>query len=142
MHYSQELDKILLMSILIQFTVIMIVLELIEAKMQKASTLGTMIERLYGYYQKSVFLFFLIHPTFYFVLFVSLYLDLLNFYIIVILLMKTFDMFFKIEMIKQKYITKNMERELTSMLELKMAPWMEYLGVIIYVPLFIMALFT
>jgi|GEM_PF-268546 hypothetical protein len=142
MHYSQELDKILLMSILIQFTVIMIVLELIEAKMQKASTLGTMIERLYGYYQKSVFLFFLIHPTFYFALFVSLYLDLLDFYMIVILLMKTFDMFFKIEMIKQKYITKNMERELTSMLELKMAPWMEYLGVIIYVPLFIMALFT
>ncbi len=142
MHYSQELDKILLMSILIQFTVIMIVLELIEAKMQKASTLGTMIERLYGYYQKSVFLFFLIHPTFYFALFVSLYLDLLDFYMIVILLMKTFDIFFKIEMIKQKYITKNMERELTSMLELKMAPWMEYLGVIIYVPLFIMALFT
>ncbi|KIM08845.1 MAG: hypothetical protein KU29_03780 [Sulfurovum sp. FS06-10] len=130
------------MSILIQFTVIMIVLELIEAKMQKASTLGTMIERLYGYYQKSVFLFFLIHPTFYFALFVSLYLDLLDFYMIVILLMKTFDIFFKIEMIKQKYITKNMERELTSMLELKMAPWMEYLGVIIYVPLFIMALFT
>ena len=94
------------MEIVTQFIIIMILFELIEANLQKASTLGDMIEKLYIYYDKSIFLFFMIHPTFYFVLFISLYLDILNFYIVAILLIKTFDMFFKIELIQQRYIKK------------------------------------
>jgi len=129
------------MDILTQFIVIMIVLELFEAHLQKAETLGAVIDKLYLYYKQSVFLFFIIHPTFYFVLFISLYLNVLNFYIITILLIKIFDIFFKIELIKQRYIYQNMEKELESMLTLKMAPWMGFLGVLIYVPLLFMAIF-
>ncbi|SFV54294.1 hypothetical protein MNB_SV-14-1749 [hydrothermal vent metagenome] len=113
-----------------------------EASLQKANTLGEMIEKLYVYYNKSVFLFFMIHPTFYFILFVSIYLNIVNFYIIAILLIKTFDIFFKIELIKQRYIKKDMDKELEMMLNLKMAPWMGLLGVIMYVPLLFMAIFS
>jgi len=116
-------------------------LELIEANFQKAPTLAMMIERLYGYFKKSVFLLFLIHPTFYFVLFVSIYSGVLNFYIISILLVKAFDIFFKIEMIKQRYIKKEMDAELASMMGMKITPWMSYLGVVMYVPILAMALF-
>ncbi len=130
------------MEILTQIIIIMIVLELMEASLQKAKTLGEMIEKLYVYYNKSVFLFFMIHPTFYFILFVSLYLNLVNFYIVVILLIKTFDMFFKIELIKQRYIQKDMDKELEKMLSLKMASWMGLLGVFMYVPLLFMAIFS
>jgi len=129
------------MEILTQLIIIMIVLELIEANLQRAETLGEMIERLYRYYSKSVFFFFMIHPSFYFVLFVSLYLDVLNFYIIAILVIKTFDIFFKIELIKQRYINKEMDKELEEMLNLKMASWMGFLGVFMYVPLLFMAIF-
>jgi hypothetical protein len=130
------------MEILTQLIIIMIVLELMEASLQRAKTLGAMIEKLYVYYDKSIFLFFMVHPTFYFTLFVSLYLNLVNFYIIVILLIKTFDMFFKIELIKQRYFQKEMDKELEGMLSLKMAPWMGVLGVFMYVPLLFMAIFA
>jgi len=129
------------MEIFSQLIIIMIVLELIEANLQKAGTLGEMIEKLYVYYNKSVFLFFIIHPTFYFVLFISLYLDILNFYIVAILIVKTFDMFFKIELIKQLYLSNNMDDELKEMLTMRLAPWMGVLGVFMYVPLLFMAIF-
>lgn len=129
------------MDIRIQFIIIMIILELFEANLQKAATLGAVIEKLHIYYKKSVFLFFLMHPTFYFVIFVSLYLNVLDFYIITILLIKIFDIFFKIELIKQRYRDKNMDKELEKMLTLQMAPWMGFLGVLMYVPLLFMAIF-
>jgi len=128
------------MEIFTQLITIMIVLELMEASLQKSNTLGEMIEKLYVYYNKSIFLFFMIHPTFYFTLFVSLYLNIVNFYIIAILLIKTFDIFFKIELIKQRYIQKDMDKELEGMLNLQMAPWMILLGVFMYVPLLFMAI--
>lgn len=131
-----------LMEILTQLITIMIVLELMEASLQKATTLGGMIEKLYVYYNKSIFLFFMIHPTFYFTLFVSLYLNIVNFYIIVILLIKTFDIFFKIELIRQRYYEKEMDKELEGMLTLKMAPWMGLLGIFMYVPLLFLGIFA
>ena len=131
-----------LMEILTQLITIMIVLELMEASLQKATTLGGMIEKLYVYYNKSIFLFFMIHPTFYFTLFVSLYLNIVNFYIIVILLIKTFDIFFKIELIRQRYYQKEMDKELEGMLTLKMAPWMGLLGIFMYVPLLFLGIFS
>jgi hypothetical protein len=129
------------MEILTQFIIMMIILELIEANLQKAGTLGEMIDKLYFYYNKSIFLFFIIHPSFYFVLFISLYLDVLNFYIIAILIIKVFDMFFKIELIRQRHIRKDMDKELEGMLGMKLTPWMGLLGALIYVPLLFMAIF-
>jgi len=131
---------IFLMETVIQLIFIMIFLELFEAHLQRAGTLGSMIDKLYHYYHKSVFLFFLVHPTFYFVLLVALYFDIFDFYIISILLFKVFDIFFKIEMIKQRYISKEMDPELAGMLNTKMAPWMGLLGLITYVPLLFMAI--
>ncbi len=130
------------MSELIQILILMTLLELVEANLQKASTLGMMIDRLYEYYRKSVFLFFAVHPTFYFVLLVSLYTKILNFYIIAILLIKVFDIFFKIEMIRQRHIIKEMDTELLGMMDMEMTSWMGYLGTLMYVPLLAMALFN
>ena len=130
------------MNILIQILILMTLLELVEANFQKASTLGMMIDRLYEYYAKSVFLFFIVHPTFYFVLLVSIYTKVLNFYIIAILLIKVFDIFFKIEMIRQKHIIREVDIELSMILEMEISPFMGYLGTLMYVPLLAMALFN
>ena len=130
------------MNELIQILILMTLLELVEANFQEAPTLGMMIDRLYGYYRKSVFLFFAVHPTFYFVLLVSLYTKILDFYIIAILLIKVFDIFFKIEMIRQRHIRKEMDIELVGMMDMEMAPWMGYFGILMYVPLLAMALFN
>jgi hypothetical protein len=120
--------------------IVMILLELFEIYLHKARTLGGMIEKLYGYYKKSIFLFFMVHPTFYFVIFVTIYLDILNFYMVTILVIKTFDIFFKIELIRQRYYYDRMDRELSEMLTLKLTSWMGYLGLFTHVPLLFMAI--
>ncbi|MCK5853819.1 MAG: hypothetical protein KAG56_01270 [Sulfurovaceae bacterium] len=130
------------MNILSQIVLLMLIIELIETYLHRADTLELMIDRLYGYYQKSVFLFLLVHPAFYFVVFVSIYLNLLDFYIIAILLLKSLDIFFKIEMMRQKFIYKEMDQELKEMLKLKMSPLVSILSSLMYVPLLAMALFT
>jgi len=131
------------MNILSQIVLLMLIIELIETHLHKAETLGLMIDRLYGYYQKSVFLFFLVHPSFYFTIFVSLYLNILNFYMIAILLLKGLDIFFKIEMMRQKFVYKeSMDKELENMLRLKMSPLVSFLSSLMYVPLLAMALFS
>jgi hypothetical protein len=120
----------------------MTLLEIVEANFQKAPTLGMMIDRLYEYFYKSIFLFFSVHPTLYFVLLVSLYTKILNFYIISILVIKIFDIFFKIEMIRQRHIKREMDVALADIMDMEMTPWVGYLGTLMYVPLLAMALFN
>jgi len=120
----------------------MIALEIIEANFQKAPTVSMIIDKLCGYYQRSVFLLFLVHPTLYFILFISIFTKIINIYIIIIILIKVFDIFFKIEMIQQKCIRKKIDIELLPLLDMPIAPLMSYFGILIYVPLLILGLFA
>lgn len=129
------------MEVVTNIIIMMIALEMLEIYLHRADTVGDMLDKLYGYYKRSIFLFFMVHPTFYFVIFVSLYLNILDFYIIVILLIKTFDMFFKIEMMRQRYIFNRMDSELSEILTLKMTSLMVHLGLFTYVPLLFMAIY-
>ena len=128
------------MEIIMQIILILLVLELFELYLQKSETLAELIEKLYGYYNQSVFLFFLIHPTFYFALGVLYYFDAFNFYGAAILLIKTLDIFFKIEMIRQRYFYEKMDQELEAMFELKITPMMHYLSPTLHLPLLFLAI--
>ena len=130
------------MEMVIKIIMLLILLELLELYFQKADTLSEMIERLYGYYRKSVFLLFLVHPTFYYVLGVLFYFDAFNFYGITIIVLKTFDILFKIEMIKQRYVLKEMDADLEKMMGMKMTVSMQFLGLFVHVPLLSMALYS
>ena len=123
------------MEIVMQTITMMILLEILEIYIQKADTLKEMIDNLYHYYNKSVFIFFLIHPSFYYVLGVTIYFNSFNFYSITILVLKAFDIFFKIELIKQRYYETVMDIELEKMMKLKIPLSMKFLALISYVPL-------
>ncbi len=116
-------------------TLILVVLELFEAAMQRADTLYGVMERLYFWYKKSIFLFFLIHPGFYYMLFVILATDSLNFYTIVIIAMKVFDIFYKLELIKAIFIRQQVPDELAAMLQWRIPGWFFLTGVLLYPPL-------
>ncbi len=130
------------METLMQIIIVMIVLEVFEIYIQKADTLGEMIENLYHYYNKNIFIFFLIHPTFYYVLGVTLYFDTFNFYSITILVFKGFDLFFKMELIKQRYYEPVMDVELEKMMTLKMTLGVKFLAPFTYVPLLYLSIMT
>ncbi len=122
------------------FVVILIMLELFEAAMQRAGTLYGVMERLYVWYRKSIFAFFLIHPSFYFVLFVVVQTEVLNIYMILILTFKIFDLFYKIELIKSIFIRQKVPADLSAMLEWKIPSWFFLMGAGLYPPLLFYAL--
>ncbi len=130
------------METVIQIVIVMIVLEFFEFYMQSANRLGEMIDKLYGYYNKNIFLFFLVHPTFYYVLGVTLYFDTFNFYSITILVLKALDLFFKIELIKQRYYEPPMDEELEKMMELKMTLGVKVFAPLTYIPLLYLSIMT
>ncbi len=119
---------------------ILVMLELSEAAMQRSDTLYGVMEKLYVWYNKSIFAFFLIHPSFYFILFIVIVTDILNIYMILILVFKIFDLFYKIELIKTIFIKENIPADLLAMLEWKIPPWFFLLGVGLYPPLLFYAL--
>ena len=122
------------------FTLMLVVAELFEAYIQRASTLFGVLENLYVYYQKSIFLFFLIQPGFYFVLFIVLTTGVLNVSMIFLLAIKVFDMFYKIELIKKVFIQKEVSTEIAQMLEWEMPSYFFLMAVMTYPPLLFYAL--
>jgi hypothetical protein len=128
------------MEIVYQLIFIMVVLELLELYLHKADTLVELIDKLHDYYRQSIFVLFLAHPTIYFVLGVLLYFDAFNFFGISILLLKVFDLFFKLELIKQRHYKASMDLELEKMMNMKLTISMKLLSFILHVPFLYMAI--
>ena len=130
------------MEILLQLIFVMIMLELLEIYLHKAKTLAGLVDKLFVYYKQSIFFFFIVHPTLYFVLGVLLYFDAFNFYGITILVLKMFDIFFKIELIRQKYYRQSMDSELKKMMDMELTYSMKLLGLFVHIPLLYMAIIS
>jgi len=122
------------------FVVILILLEIFELYIQKAETLLGVMQKLFFWYSKSIFVFFLVHPSFYFLFFVILYTDTLNIYMILMLVFKIFDLFYKIELIKSIFIKQKVSLEIESMLNWQIPSWFFFLGLSLYPPLLFYAL--
>ncbi len=116
-------------------TFILLVLELIEASLQRAKTLMGVLQKLNGFYQKSIFLFFVVHPGFYFVLFVVMATGVLNLSMIFLLALKVFDIFYKLELLKKVFKEQIVSHELAAMLDWKIPSWYFLLGAMMYPPL-------
>jgi hypothetical protein len=114
------------------FTIILLFAELFEAYIQRAQTLFGVLKKLYAYYQKSIFLFFLIQPGFYFILFIVVLTGVLNVTMIFLLAIKIFDIFYKIELIKKVFIEREASPEIVQMLEWKMPPMFFLMGAALY----------
>ena len=121
-------------------TLILLLAELLEAYIQRSETLFGVLEKLYAYYKKSIFLFFLIQPGFYFILFVVLVTGVLNISMIFLLAIKVFDIFYKIELIKKVFIIREVSPEIAQMLEWKIPPLFFLMGAGLYPPLLFYAL--
>ena len=130
------------MEILLQIIFALILLELLEIYLHQAQTLEGLVDKLHGYYKQTIFLFFLVHPAFYFVLGVLLYFDAFNFYGIVILILKVFDIFFKLELIRQRHYLSRMDSELEKMMDMELTFSMKFLALFVHVPLLYMAIIS
>ncbi len=120
------------MSIIETLMIALILAELFEAITQRSDTLYGVLEKLYYHYEKSIFLFFIMQPSFYVILFASLVTGVLNISMIFLLALKIFDIFSKIELIKKVYIEKDIPQELVQMLTWKVPTWFFLFGLPVY----------
>lgn len=121
-------------------TIILLFAELFEAYIQHAQTLFGVLKKLYSYYRKSIFLFFLIQPGFYFILFSVLLTGVLNVTMVSLLAIKIFDIFYKIELIKKVFIEREVSQEIAQMLQWKMPSMFLLMGAVLYPTLLFYAL--
>jgi len=124
----------------IEIIIAMALLEIFEASWQKAESVEGILYNSYLHYQKSIFVLFLMHPTFYFVLFVSLFTQTLNFGIIAILTLKAIDLIFKIDIIKKHFIENNLDDAFRVILKSEVEPWIFSMGLLLYVPILYISL--
>jgi len=111
---------------------ILILLEIFEAWWQYSLNMELVLFKAYKYYRKSIFLFFLMHPAFYFTLFTILYTNILNGWMIAILMFKTVDLFFKINIMKALFEDDNLNNDIRAVLKEPLSPIIFLTGLGLY----------
>ena len=125
----------MLESTVFTYIILYIFLEIYEVQWQKAETIMGMLARMYQQYHKSIFLFLIMHPTFYFAVW-FIFETNYNPYAVTLLLFKSADIITKILLIKKVFIDKELSEEFTLSLFTPIGPYMPYIGLLLY-PFFI-----
>ena len=110
-----------------------------ESWWQQAPTLEGVLERIRGYYRVSVFWLFLMHPSFWFVLFLYVAKGFHGALLGMILVMKASDIAFKLWLVT-KIERDELSPDFRAMLRMPLSPWMPWVNVLIYPRLLAMAL--
>jgi len=128
------------MESIIALTVFYLFLEGFEAAWQKAPTMLQMLARIRRRYEKSIFYFLLLHPTYYFAIWLILE-TRMALPAVLLLFIKTVDIATKIVLMQQVFEKKEVSVQLHEMLIMPLEKWMPYIGFAVYPPLVIWALF-
>lgn len=114
-------------------------LEIYEVQWQKAGTLIGMLARMFEVYKKSIFIFLVMHPTFYFAIYFMLVTEY-NVYALSLFGFKMLDIAMKLMMMKQVFIDKEITHELSLALMTPLGGYIPYIGLFIYIPFIFLAL--
>lgn len=123
---------------ILNYVFIFILFELFEISWQKAQSIMGMLLKMYKYYNKSIFLFLIMHPTFYFSIFFAMITDY-SIASLIILLIKIGDIATKILLIQQVFVKRELSQELSLVLLAPINWFLPYIGLLIYPPLVILA---
>lgn len=118
---------------------IYIAFEVYEVQWQKAPTMFEMLAKMYHYYQKSIFVFLLMHPTFYFAI-LFMMMTHYNIYALILFAIKSADIATKLLLMKQLFIDKKISAQMSAMLQTPLHWAMPYIGLSVYPFLIYMAL--
>jgi hypothetical protein len=117
-----------------------LLLEFYEIQWQRADSMMGMLIRMYPHYKKSPLLFFAMHPTYYYIIFLLL---AMNEYtaLLVMLFIKTVDIAAKVLLIQQVFEKRQLPHEMSLMLLTPLHPLMPYIGLLVYPPFIYMAFY-
>jgi len=109
---------------------VFILLELFESNWQKAPTLHGVMNNNYAMFQKSVITYFLLNPTFIYSIFLVFYLNLFNFWMSSIVIIKFLDIGFRLHLITK--MNKGISLNEILPMDIQMNSYFRYLNVVIY----------
>lgn len=125
--------------LILNYVLLFVFLELYEISWQKAPSIMGMVLRMNKYYSKSIFLFLIMQPTFYFAIgFVML--SQYSIYAMILLFLKTVDISTKILLIEQVFTKRKLSHELSLILLAPINNFLPYMGLLIYPPLIVLAI--
>lgn len=125
--------------LILNYVLLFVFLELYEITWQRAPSIMGMVIRMYRYYSKSIFLFLLMQPTFYFSIGFVMLSDY-NVYAMILLFLKTVDVATKILLIEQVFTKRELSQDLSLILLAPINSFLPYMGLLIYPPLILLAL--
>lgn len=115
-----------------------VALELFEANWQKSDSLYGVIYNNFLMYQKSLFTFFMLNPTFFYVVFLTIYLNIDSWLMYAMMIIKFVDVAFKITMMQK--LSKGEKMEDIMPVNMKMGFLYRYMNVLIYPITFLFAI--
>ncbi len=125
--------------LILNYILLFILLEIYEISWQKAPSIMGMLIRMHKYYSKSIFLFLIMQPTFYF----AIGFTMLSNYApsaLILLFIKTFDIATKILLIEQVFKKRELSQELSLILLAPINSFLPYIGLLVYPPLIALAI--
>ena len=125
--------------LILNYVLLYILLEFFEVSWQKAPSIMGMLIRMYKYYKKSIFLFLVLHPTFYFAIWFAMLSDY-SIASMLLLFIKTADIATKILLIQQVFIKKELSQELSLILLAPINSFLPYIGLLFYPVLIVISL--
>jgi len=117
---------------------IFIAVELFESNWQKSDSMYGLIANNYKIYQKNIFLYFTLHLSFFYTMFLSIYLNNFSFWMSSILIIKFLDIAFKLSLMQK--LSKGISIEEMMPFNIKMTPLFRYMNVLIYPLSFVFAI--
>ena len=117
--------------LILNYVLLFVVLEIYEVSWQKAPSIMGMLIRMHIHYKKSIFLFLIMQPTFYFAIGFAMISDYAP-TALVLLFIKTFDIATKILLIEQVFTKKELSQELSQILLAPINSFLPYIGLLIY----------
>ena len=125
--------------VIFNYILIFIILEIYEISWQKAPSIMGMLIRMHKYYKKSIFLFLIMQPTFYFAIGFAMLSDYAP-TALILLFIKTFDIATKILLIEQVFTKKELSQDLSLILIAPINSFLPYIGLLIYPVLIALAI--
>lgn len=120
--------------------ILFIAAELFEMIWQKSPTLLDMLDKIYNYYQKSPYLLYLMHPSYILGIYIF-YVTQYNLWVLTILIIKSVDIIFKVQLIHKHFVLDELSLEMKAMLNLPLHPAMMAMGLMLYPYLLYLGLF-
>ena len=122
---------------LVHFFFIFVAIELFDSNWQKSSTLYGMLENNFLVYKRNIFLYFILHISFFYSIYLSISSNNFGFWMSSILALKFFDIIFKLSIMKKLSDGINIDEIVP--FDANITRILRYLNVIIYPLLFIFA---